>query len=275
MRRSRSRNQSPGRSASADHEPIVDLSTHVGEDRIAAVRVRFTIGEDIGLKIFSQAHPSIRCVVTAVQPLGQEHYLIEVEMLTSELHDYAEELAHMPAITSAIRQSPVGHRTAYLITLGLTPEYMHIASEIGALLRYPRVIEGGRHTLEVVARLSQIRELIRRLRRLADDVEILQFGRAPMLSPGAHLSPRQTALLHRALAAGYFDVPRRVTLTGFAKGLGRGKSSVSRALARIEKQLAESGAASATAGSTAIRFARRSDCQSSRRAPPPISGEKL
>lgn len=203
--------------------------------------------------MFTLAHPSVQCVVTAVQAIGDRQYVIEVEVLSSELRDYTEELTRMPAITSASRQTPVGHRTTYLITLGLTPEYMQVASQLGALLRYPRVIENGHLTVEVVARTSQIRVLIRRLRAIARNVEVLRFGPGPVRSFRGQLSSRQTALLHRALAAGYFDVPRRITLTRFAEVLGRGKSSVSRALALIEKQLAESGAAAATAAPTVAR----------------------
>lgn len=218
----------------------------VPEDRLAVVRVRFRVAEDIGLRRFTETRPTVQCVVSVVQRLNDGEYLVEFEIISSEPRDYTEELASMPAITSAKRQSPIGHRTHYLITLALTPGYMVVATELGALLRYPRVIENGHLTVEVVAPTSRLRALIRRLRQIASDVEVLRFGPGPMRSSLGQLNARQTALLHRALAAGYFDVPRRVTLTRFAETLGRGKSSVSRALALIEKRLAESSVASAT-----------------------------
>lgn len=184
-------------------------------------------------------------MVSAVQQLADNQHLIEFEVISSELRDYTDELAKMPAITSAKRQSPVGHRTDYLITLGLTPEYMLVATRLGALLRYPRVIENGKLTVEVVARARRLRTLVRRLRQIARDVEVLSFGPGPMRTSIGNLSGRQTALLHRALGAGYFDVPRRINLTRFAQTLGKGKSSVSRALALIEKRLAEATLVSA------------------------------
>jgi predicted DNA binding protein len=42
------------------------------------------------------------------------------------------------------------------------------------------------------------------------------------------------------MAAGYFAVPRRITLTGLANKLGKSKSSLSEMLANIEKKLLES-----------------------------------
>ncbi len=217
------------------------------------VRVRFTVREDIALRRFTELHPTIQCVVSVVQQLSDNQYLIDFEVLSSELRDYTDELAKMPAILWAKRRTPVGHRTCYLIGLGLTPEYMVVATELGALLRYPRIIENGQLAVEVIARANYLRRLIRRLRQIADDVEVLSFGAGPMRSSIGGLSGRQTALLHRALAAGYFDVPRRVNLTRFAQTLGRGKSSVSRALALIEKRLAEASLVSTSRPRAALR----------------------
>ncbi len=53
------------------------------------------------------------------------------------------------------------------------------------------------------------------------------------------LTPRQEELFRRAMAEGYFEVPRRVTLTELAARLGMAVSSLSEALAIIEKKLLE------------------------------------
>lgn len=169
--------------------------------------------------------------------------MLEVEIFSQDPEDYTDELSRLPGVVSVSRPASIGPRTLYHGTIDLTPEYMRVVSELGALLRYPRLVENGRHTLEVVARTSQIRDLIERLGRIAHDVEVLRFGRGPMRSCPARLSPRQVALLHRALAAGYFDVPRRITLTSLATKLGRSKSGLSRALAVIERDLVEASAA--------------------------------
>ncbi len=55
----------------------------------------------------------------------------------------------------------------------------------------------------------------------------------------------QRAMFRQALERGYFDVPRRITLTQLARELSRSKSTVSMTLATVERKLAEAAAASA------------------------------
>ena len=107
------------------------------------------------------------------------------------------------------------------------------------LLRYPRFIQNGEYTVEAAAPVTQIRRLIQELRRISKAVEVLRFGRDRMRTYPPTLTARQNSLLHQALAAGYFDVPRRISLTRFAKRLGRSKSGLSEALALVEQKLAE------------------------------------
>jgi predicted DNA binding protein len=54
------------------------------------------------------------------------------------------------------------------------------------------------------------------------------------------LTEIQQQLLSQAMAAGYFAVPRGITLTDLARRLDRSKSAVSEAIAIIEKKLLES-----------------------------------
>jgi hypothetical protein len=54
------------------------------------------------------------------------------------------------------------------------------------------------------------------------------------------MTPRQQEILQRALAAGYFDVPRRISLTELAVRIGVATSTLSVTLAVIEKKIVES-----------------------------------
>jgi predicted DNA binding protein len=54
------------------------------------------------------------------------------------------------------------------------------------------------------------------------------------------LTEAQQQLLTEAMAAGYFAVPRGITLTDLARRLNRSKSSLSEAIAVIERKLLES-----------------------------------
>jgi predicted DNA binding protein len=204
------------------------------------VRVRFEISEDLPLKGFTLAHPEVEAVITATQPLPDGRAVVEFGIVSPSPMDYTEELSHYPHFLSVVRVDLVGSRTRYTVLVDLTPAYVRVVNEFGALLRYPRLVSQGKHTVEVAARTSQIRQVLRGLREICLEVRVLRFGRGPMRTCPSGLNPRQIALLHHALSAGYYDVPRHITLTQLAKGLGRSKSSVSRAFALIERQLVES-----------------------------------
>ncbi|MGI0054942.1 MAG: helix-turn-helix domain-containing protein [Thermoplasmata archaeon] len=53
------------------------------------------------------------------------------------------------------------------------------------------------------------------------------------------LTVRQEEILRRALAEGYFDVPRRISLTALAPKIGVAMSTLSVTLAVIEKKILE------------------------------------
>lgn len=204
------------------------------------VRIQFEIAEDLPLKGFTVAHPDLEAIITATQPLPDGHVVVEFELATPTPEDYTDELARYPHILSVVRVDLVGPRTRYSALIDRTPGYVKVVNEFGALLRYPRVVARGKHTAEVAARTSQIRQVLHGLRAICEEVKVVRFGRGPMRTCPSGLSPRQVALLHHALSAGYYDVPRRITLTGLARGLGRSKSSASRTFALIERQLVES-----------------------------------
>jgi predicted DNA binding protein len=204
------------------------------------VRIRFEISEDLPLKEFTIAHPELEASIVATQTLPDGHAVIEFDVTSQRPADYTGELGHCPHVLSVTRIDPVGPRTRYQALIDLTPSYVKVVNEFGALLRYPRLVARGKHTAEVAARTSQIRRVLQGMRQICSEVEVLRFGRGPMRTCPSGLTPHQVALLHHSLSAGYFDVPRRVTLTGLARGLNRSKSSVSRALAIIERQLVES-----------------------------------
>lgn len=209
------------------------------KDLFAVVKLRFEIPKTVYLYPFSRAHPALLVIVNAAQILPEGRVLAEFDILGSTDSDYADELRGLSGVFSASRLSPVGPRTRYQAVAEL-PSYLVLANELEVLCRYPRFVQNGEYTVEAAARTSQIRSLVEGLRRLSREVSVLSFGRDPMRTCPPSLTPRQNTLLHQALAAGYFDVPRRISLTEFARELGRSKSSMSRALAVIERTLAES-----------------------------------
>ena len=60
-----------------------------------------------------------------------------------------------------------------------------------------------------------------------------------MLAAGRELTPTERATVQRAVAAGYYDVPRAVTLGDLAASLDVSDAAVSKTLRRAETKLLE------------------------------------
>lgn len=215
------------------------------EDHFAVVKLRFALSnEDANWLRFTRAHPDAVVRVLATRELAGEKVMSDLDVIGTEPLDYTHELESLPGIDSVALLASRGTRARFRV-VAQEPTYLRIADRLAVLLRYPRTIQDGEYTVEVAARVSQLQELTKELQAVSPHVEVLRFGRDPMRTSPPSLTSRQYALLHQALAAGYFDVPRRITLTRLAAALGRSKSSLSRSLALVERELAETSAMAA------------------------------
>jgi predicted DNA binding protein len=211
-------------------------------DRFAVVKIRFEIPHRVFIYPFTRTHPDVLVLITASQHLTDGRLLAEVTLVEPQPVDHTDDVRKLDGVLSVAREGPVEAQTRYQLIV-TEPCYLLLVDELEVLLRYPRTAQNGLYLMEVASRVSQLRTLVERLRKIAPEVTVLAFGRDRLRSAPRALTPRQHALLHQALSAGYFDVPRRISLTGFAEKLGRSKSSVSHALALVEKALAEGGVA--------------------------------
>ena len=218
--------------------PFAGPNKSTEENRFAIVRIRFEIPHTLYLYPFSRAHPEIVIELTATQNLSRDRVLAEFDLIEPNPADHTDGMRSLSGVVSISRLAPVGPRTRYQ-AVAAKPSYLVLVDELEVLCRYPRLVQNGEHTIEVASRVAQLRTLVTELRQLSPDVTVIAFGRDRMRTSPLSLTPRQHALLHEALAAGYYDVPRRVSLTEFARRRGRSKSTTSRALATIEKALAE------------------------------------
>lgn len=208
------------------------------EDRIAVVRLRFHHPFGTPLSDLSRAHPELEIRVTATQMRPQGGIITEFEAIGPPVPAFGDELRRMPGVFRVDRLAELETRARYRAEV-IVPPLVELSNTAHAILRYPRVIRGGEFTVEVAATVPELRNVVGEVRRITPDLRVLRFGREEMRSSPRSLTPGQHRLLCRALALGYFDVPRRISLTKLAGEVGLSKSWTSRALAIVEKQLVE------------------------------------
>jgi predicted DNA binding protein len=98
-------------------------------------------------------------------------------------------------------------------------------------------VQDGKGTWEIISPRKKIDALC----ELFDDIGIIysiaSIGALKKEEGQLALTKRQELVLEKALALGYYELPRRITLTELAEKLNIAKSTLSGILRRISKKL--------------------------------------
>ena len=191
---------------------------------------------------FSTTHPELRIEVQNRMEVSPRHLLTDGRVLgpraEESASEWSREVENYPGVTEVDLQVE-GPDVAHFRLTQVTPTVHHVMRRHRVLTRFPIVIQDGWMRFETVATSGQMRKALLDLERRvgASHVEAVRKGPAPL--GGLGLGRAHEAVFRAAMAAGYFDVPRRISVTGLAARLGRGKSTVSESLAIVEKRLAD------------------------------------
>lgn len=107
--------------------------------------------------------------------------------------------------------------------------------QCGMIPRWPARLRDGRIGWVMAGATAALRHLAEELDRAGQKVRIeaCRHPAAPNVPEG--LTRRQSELLARAFLLGYFEVPRRISLTEMSRRFGLAKSTLSQSLARAER----------------------------------------
>lgn len=188
---------------------------------------------------FNAAHPDLRVEIRNRLELDAQNVLLEVAVFGPGATALEEEVRRYPEVTDLEVHSEGPDAAVYLM-VAATPLVLEVIRRHRILTRYPLVIEGGWLRFETVGTAEEIRQALEGLRRGVGPSHVEAVRRGPVTLGGLGLSRPQEAIFRAAMDLGYYDVPRRTSVSGLAAHLGRSKSTISEALTRIDRRLAES-----------------------------------
>jgi hypothetical protein len=139
--------------------------------------------------------------------------------------------AHAALASASVMAREDGAATVRLETDA--PLLLTAAKRSGLPIEMPLDIEDGAATVEVTGEHERVAEMGRRLSDLGLRYEVERVRQR--VNPARLLTDRQRELLLAAVDLGYYDVPRRATLTEVAEHVGIAKSTCSETLQRIER----------------------------------------
>jgi hypothetical protein len=207
------------------------------QNHLATVRLRFEIPSTVWLSGFTRRHPDLYIEVHNTTRVSGKNALGEFEVYGPP-RDWSPEIARFPDVRSVERLQMLPGLGRYRVRFRL-PVYLAIAYELELHLRYPRGAKNGGFTCETIARPPEVRRFVSALRAAGCRPRVVSARGDPDGPPRPLLTQVQRALFRHAMATGYFEVPRRITLTALARRVSRNKSSVSRTLAVVERKFAD------------------------------------
>lgn len=175
--------------------------------------------------------------VTVLSHLALDGGVVVEEALVSDPRwdDRLASIARHPSVRSIVPLEPGVDRARVRAEVSAWSLDRAVARS-GLGPRFPFDVRDGWARFLVVAPIEQVAVFVGALR--AEGIEV-RVSSSREHRPLEGLTDRQRELLHAAVAQGYFEVPRHVTLTELARRLHVAKSTLSETLARGERRLIE------------------------------------
>jgi predicted DNA binding protein len=189
-----------------------------------------TLPETVWIQQVSSAHPTTTFEVLAAVPSSESGFAL-VRLTGTDVSAALDDMNRHPQLVelSVVQRSTDEATVHFESTM---PLILFSSRDAGAPIELPVTIQGGTATVNVTGSRE-------RLSAFAD--QLSQFGlqyRIETLRERFHdsqlLSQRQRELVVTAVERGYYDTPRRTSLTELADYLGIAKSTCSETLHRAE-----------------------------------------
>lgn len=205
----------------------------------ALFRIVAQLGKDSWGYRFSRNHPGCRLELLDRMEVEPDLILVEVRMMGPGAFEWAQESQKEPGVVHVESHVEDARTVLYRVTFR-APRIHIITRQHQVLIHYPIIIQNGVSQFETFGTGPQMRAYLEDLRGRIGPSHVSAVRRAHLPAQSLGLSPAQDAIFRDAVAMGYFQSPRGISVTELAERLGRSKSTISTALAKIQQRLAES-----------------------------------
>jgi hypothetical protein len=230
----------PGRIRKGPREifrPSLSRPSSAASDRVAIMKREFTIDPRVWVAGFTMRHPGLVVRALNIMAVAGGDLIGEFEVYGQE-EDWTREIGAFPDVVEVERLARAGLLGRYRVRLRASPLFK-LEMNLEVVVRLPTASKNGVASVELIARVSRLRALMRSLRDTGREPRLNSLAADAFPPLDRVLTPAQSAIFRTAHLLGYFDVPRRITLTQLAEKVSRSKSSVSEILAVAERKLVE------------------------------------
>ena len=203
---------------------------------VVQLNFSLSIPTDKWLSKFSISYPDLQFNLLSMLPLSenQGNTLLQVKGL--KLAQFWDEFSKFYA-NENFNLIFKDDKTILLNFIVGDPWILQTIFDAQLFLRFPVLIQKGNITIELIGSRNKIDQLINNNENWNDvDISIQQIRK---YCPDSLLTPRQLEILSQSLTNGFFDIPRKKSLSILAKEIGISPSALSENVRRINKKLAE------------------------------------
>ena len=201
--------------------------------------VRFRVPESNWIGVFSRRHPELRLEYLSFAELDAHRSVADLWIGGGPPGGWAAELRRFDQVDRVDALAEVGGGCLYRLIFR-NPPIVYLYRRLGVPLPLPIWVQAGSVRWEVVARAPEYARILEFGRSIDPKFRVVAVRRGPLPGHLPTLTPGQRRVLSAALAAGYFESPRRVTLGELARSLKRSRSALSETIAIIEERLLDS-----------------------------------
>lgn len=200
---------------------------------MAQATLTITMPEQVWIQQLSTAYPNATFRVLAAVP-GADSGFALVRITGPDVADVIDDMNDHPQVTElTLAQWSDNEATVHFETTA--PLLLFSSRDSGMPIELPVEITDGEATIEVTGSRERLAELAQQLENFGLQYRIEHVRER--LHESQLLSERQLEVVAAAVDEGYYDTPRRCSLTELAEHLGVAKSTCSETLHRAEEAI--------------------------------------
>ncbi|MHA1265990.1 MAG: helix-turn-helix domain-containing protein [Candidatus Helarchaeota archaeon] len=201
--------------------------------QVMIAKFEITLPQELWVAVLSKKYPDITIEIMAMLPTADMVGNALFKLKGQNLEKIVNEIRAHPSLIELYLISD--NNTSKILNIKTKDPWLLISllkSEV--ILKLPVIIQNGIATWEVLAPHEKIRKFNNLLSQ--NNIEF-QLKSLKKYKQEPQLTARQTEVLDMAVTLGYYEIPRKITLTELANRLNIAKSTLSGILRRIDKRL--------------------------------------
>jgi hypothetical protein len=203
------------------------------DDDTIQVKFTFPIPANKWLAKFSRSYPSLQFRLLSLLPFSKNQGYCLLQIEGTNLSQFWEKFAPV----CEAKKFNLIFKDEKSIALNIIIEdtwVLNMIMDAKAVLHFPIIVHDGIALFDLIAPRVKIEQMFSHPNWKKLEISIKQIGRYCSTSI---LSHRQSEILTKALANGFFEIPRRISLSNFAKNIGISPTALSGNIRRITNNL--------------------------------------